>query len=154
MRAAGLRPHLSLPGSCGRRCVPGRRRPPRRQTRRPGRRECPPRTSWSNGRSVPSACGAAGSSRAAGSDLFDFLHERLTIDKADFRGPAIAVDFARAVTPRIDAVVGFEYRPHLDGVQDRHLVDNDFLPIEQTTTLSTFHLIGEVRYALSPAVTR
>jgi len=45
----------------------------------------------------------------AGSDLFDFLHEQLTIDKRDFRGPAVAADLAFAITPRIDAVFGLEF---------------------------------------------
>jgi hypothetical protein len=86
----------------------------------------------------------------AGSDLFDFLHEQLTIDKSDFRAPALALDFAVAVTPQADAVFGFEYGRTSMHSEYRHLVDNEFLPIEQTTALRTLHLIGEIRYGFVP----
>jgi hypothetical protein len=86
----------------------------------------------------------------AGSDLFDFLHEQLTIDKGDFRSPAIAADVAYAITPRIDAVFGLEYARTSMQSEYRHLVDNNLLPIEQTTALSTLHVIAGVRHAFVP----
>jgi hypothetical protein len=86
----------------------------------------------------------------AGSDLFDFLHEQLTIDKGDFRAPALAADLAFGVTPRLDAAFAIEFGRTSIESEYRDLVDNDFLPIEQRTALSTVHLIGELRYALVP----
>jgi opacity protein-like surface antigen len=86
----------------------------------------------------------------AGSDLFDFLHEQLTIDKRDFRGPAVAADLAFAITPRIDAVFGLEFARASARSEYRDLVDDHLLPIEQTTALSTVHLIAGVRHAFVP----
>jgi hypothetical protein len=86
----------------------------------------------------------------AGSDLFDFLQEQLTIDKRDFRAPAVAVDVAFAVTRRLDAVFGLEFARTSVQSEYRHLVDNDLLPIEQTTALRTLHVIAGVRHAFVP----
>jgi hypothetical protein len=86
----------------------------------------------------------------AGSDLFDFLQEQLTIDKRDFRAPAVAVDVAFAVTRRFDAVFGLEFARASVESEYRQLVDNDLLPIEQTTVLRTLHVIAGVRHAFVP----
>jgi hypothetical protein len=86
----------------------------------------------------------------AGSDLFDFVTEHLTLDKEDFNVPAIAADLAIAITPRLDAQVGFEMSRMHASSEYRDLVDNLFLPIEQQTRLKTIHLVGGVRYALAP----
>src|SRR5688572_19682341 len=86
----------------------------------------------------------------AGSDLFDFVTEQLTLDKDDFNGPAVAADLAIAITPRFDAQFGFELSRMHASSEYRDLVDNLFLPIEQQTRLKTIHLIGGVRYALAP----
>ena len=150
MRAAGLRPRAAAWFLCASLCAWGA--PSRAQTTdqasRPPRMPAP---DFLLKRPIGSV-GVRGSwvFARAGSDLFEFLHEQLTIDKADFRGPAVAIDVARAVTPRLDAVFGLEYGSTSMRSEYRHLVDNDFLPIEQTTALRTFHLIGEVRYAFVP----
>jgi hypothetical protein len=90
----------------------------------------------------------------AGSDLFDFLHEQLTIDKGDFRSPAIAADVSYAITPRIDAVFGLEFARTSMQSEYRHLVDNNLLPIEQATALSTLHVIAGVRHRSSRTAMR
>jgi hypothetical protein len=87
---------------------------------------------------------------SAGSDLFDFVTDQLTIDKADFNVPAFATDVAIAITPRLDAQIGFEMSRMDTPSEYRDLVDNLFLPIEQQTALKTMHLGGGVRYALTP----
>ena len=150
MRAAALRPRVTAWFLCASLCAWGA--PSRAQTTdqasRPPRMPAPDfllkRPIGSVG--VPGQLGL----RAGRQRPVRFLHEQLTIDKADFRGPAVAIDVARAVTPRLDAVFGLEYGSTSMRSEDRHLVDNDFLPIEQTTALRTFHLIGEVRYAFVP----
>src|SRR5262245_24012650 len=44
----------------------------------------------------------------AGSDLFDFVEQTLTIVRKDFNAPAFAADLGITVTPRIDAVFGVD----------------------------------------------
>jgi opacity protein-like surface antigen len=86
----------------------------------------------------------------AGSDLFDFVQDQLTIDKGDFRGPGFALDVGIIITPRIEAVFGVEMSRASIGSEYRQFVDNNRLPIEQTTKLSEANLSGSVRFALTP----
>ncbi len=86
----------------------------------------------------------------AGSDLFDFVEDQLTVDKGDFNAPAMAVDVAFAVTPRIEAVAGFEFSRASMGSEYRAYVDNNGLPINQQTELREINLSGSVRFPLLP----
>lgn len=86
----------------------------------------------------------------AGSDIFSFLTSHLTLDKGDFRARGFATDLAVALTPRVDVVGGFELARSSSRSEYRDFVDNDRLPIEQTTSLRTVHLTGTLRYALVP----
>jgi hypothetical protein len=87
---------------------------------------------------------------AAGSDLYDFVTDQLTIDKSDFNGPGIGGDFALALTPRVDTQFGFFFTRSSKGSEYRDFVDNDFLPISQTTALRTIEVTASLRYALAP----
>jgi hypothetical protein len=86
----------------------------------------------------------------AGSDLFDFLHETLTVETGDFRGGAVAADVGVALSSRVDVLFAVEAGRSSVRSEYRDWVDDDLLPIEQTTSLKTVHLIGELRYALLP----
>jgi opacity protein-like surface antigen len=86
----------------------------------------------------------------AGSDIFGFLTRQLTLDRGDFRAPGLAADLGIAISPRLDVVVGFEFASVSPASEYRDYVDNNRQPIEQTTRLSTMHLTGSVRYALTP----
>jgi hypothetical protein len=85
----------------------------------------------------------------AGSDLFDFVTRELTIDKNDFNSAGISGDVSFALTRRLDAQFGFEWNKVSMGSEYRDLVDNNFLPINQTTSLKVAHLNAGVRYALT-----
>jgi opacity protein-like surface antigen len=87
---------------------------------------------------------------SAGSDLFDFVTRELTIDKSDFNGPGFGGDLAVFLTSRVDAQFGFFITRASQASEYRDLVDNNFLPIEQFTSLKTLHLTGSLRYALAP----
>ena len=87
---------------------------------------------------------------SAGSDLFDFVTQQLTIDKQDFNAPAFAADVAFNVTSRLQIEGGVEIARLERDSEYRDFVDNNLLPIEQTTGLQTVHLVGGVRYALVP----
>lgn len=86
----------------------------------------------------------------AGSELFEFIQEQLTIDKGDFNAPAFAVDVAVAVSPRLEAVFGFEFSDAKVRSEYRDFVDNNRQPITQQTELREANLSGSVRIALTP----
>jgi hypothetical protein len=86
----------------------------------------------------------------AGSDVFDFVQEHLTIDKGAFNAPAIGTDLAVAITPRLDVVFAFDYSQASVASEYRAFVDNNRQPIEQTTRLREANLGGTLRVALVP----
>lgn len=88
--------------------------------------------------------------QAAGSDIFDFVTRHLTIDKTDFDSPGLAADLAFGVTDRTDVQLGFELSRIALASEYRDFVDDRLQPIEQTTALSTQHLVGALRYSLVP----
>jgi hypothetical protein len=88
----------------------------------------------------------------AGSDIFRFFTNQLTLDKGDFSGPGLAADLGFAITPRLDVVAGVDYARSAASSEYRDLVDNNRLAIEQRTELTTVGLTGSLRYALVPRV--
>ena len=87
---------------------------------------------------------------SANSDLFTFVERHLTVDRKDFNAPAIGVDVEAAVTPRLSAVVGFDFARTSKNSEYRDFVDNQRLPITQTTRLSELNLSGSVKFAVTP----
>lgn len=87
---------------------------------------------------------------SAGSDLFDFVTEQLTIDRGHFNMPAFATDVGISITPRIDAVFGMEFSRTSTPSEYRKYVDNQGLPIQQTTSLREINVTGSVKVALTP----
>ena len=86
----------------------------------------------------------------AGSDVFDFVRDRLTVENNDFNTAAIATDYGLALSPRLDAVIGLDFSRAQIASEYRNLVDNNRLPIEQTTSLQELNLTGGLRFALRP----
>ena len=70
---------------------------------------------------------------SAGSDIFDFTSEHLTVDRSDFSAFAIGADLAFAVKPRFDLVLGASYAGRTTGSEFRDFIGTDDLPIAQTT---------------------
>jgi hypothetical protein len=85
----------------------------------------------------------------AGSDWYDFVSDQLTLTKRDFNAPAFAADVAVTVTSRLDAVAGVEFGQASRGSEYRRLVDNNRLPIEQTTRLRQADVTGSIKFALT-----
>jgi hypothetical protein len=86
----------------------------------------------------------------AGSDLFTFVQEHLTVDKSDFNTATFASDLGIALSSRADAVIGLDFSRASVASEYREFVDNNRLPIEQTTSLRELDLTGSIRFALSP----
>jgi len=86
----------------------------------------------------------------ADSDIFDFVTTQLTIDKSSFNLPAAGGELAFYVSPRLDGVVGFDVSKSSTPSEYRDLVDNELLPIQQTTSLRQFQFFGSAKFALLP----
>jgi hypothetical protein len=82
-------------------------------------------------------------------DVFDQMRKDLTLERHDFRGPAIGVDVAIALAPRFDLVVGGGFAQARRRSEFRDWVDQDERAIEQATTLRTTPITGTVRYLLA-----
>jgi hypothetical protein len=86
----------------------------------------------------------------AGSDIYDFVTRQLTIDKRDFNGPGFGGDLAFWLSDRVDAQAGFFMTRTTQASEYRDLVDNNFRPIEQSTSLKMLQITGSIRFALTP----
>lgn len=86
----------------------------------------------------------------AESDLFDFVQRELTIDEGAFDTAAFAADLGFAVSRRADIVFGLEASGADVASEYRDFVDNNRLPIAQTTSLREINLSGSIRFALTP----
>src|SRR4051812_21174978 len=86
----------------------------------------------------------------AGSDLYTFVQDQLTVDRKDFNAPAMIFEVDVPVTARLNAVAGFEYSGSSTNSEYRHFVDNNRLPITQTTELREMNLSYGMKLALTP----
>lgn len=85
----------------------------------------------------------------AGGDLFGFFQSELTLDRGDFRAPALSGDFSVVVHPRIDLGLGVgwsrverrsEFRDFVEEVNGQDM------PIEQTTALRVVPVTASARF--------
>jgi len=91
-----------------------------------------------------------GYSRAmAGSDVFDEVTSQLTLDRGDFSSLTFGGDFALHLGGPVDAVLSAGYSRAKHKSEFRDLVDNNDLPIEQTTTFERLPLTASLRYNLA-----
>ncbi len=92
---------------------------------------------------------------SAGSDIYDFVTEQLTLDKSDFNGASFAADVSVYAAPRFEVVGGFDitgqtmpsqYRGFSETVRD----STTTIPISQTTELQQMFFTGSVKFGLLP----
>jgi hypothetical protein len=86
----------------------------------------------------------------AGSDIFSFTTNELTIDRRDFSGFTIDGDLGFRIAPRFDVVVGGSYAGTRTPSEFRDFVDQNDLPIQQTTTFQRAPLTASVKAYLTP----
>jgi hypothetical protein len=84
----------------------------------------------------------------ANSDWYSFVTDQLTLGRKDFNAPGFAADASFAVSRRADAVVGVDFNQAKSDSEYRDFVDNDRLPINQTTRLRTTAITGSLKFAL------
>jgi hypothetical protein len=85
----------------------------------------------------------------SGSDWYDFVTDQLTLERKNFNGPGVGTDLGITLTPRVDLMVGFDFSQSTTASEYRDLVDNNRLPIEQTTRLRNVNLSGGLKFALT-----
>ena len=85
----------------------------------------------------------------AGGDVFEFMQSELTLERGDFRAPALGVELGIAANDRFDVALGFtwsetetesefrEWMEEVDGVDQ---------PIRQTTRFRTLPVTASLRF--------
>jgi len=86
---------------------------------------------------------------SAGSDIFDFVTDTLTLGRGDFSGISVGTDLAFRLAPRVDLVFGADYAGSSSQSQFRHWEDQDNKPIEQTTRFQRIPVSAGIRAYLS-----
>lgn len=86
----------------------------------------------------------------AGSEVFAFSNENLTLGRSDYAGGALSGDFAWFVAERVALQISAGYSRRTVGSEFRDWVDTDDLPIEQTTEFSRVPVMVGLRYYLVP----
>lgn len=71
----------------------------------------------------------------ARSDVYDFMTDELTLDRGDFAGQGFGIEAALAAHERFDVVLGVSRVQSAERSEFREWLDEDNLPIEQTTKL-------------------
>lgn len=86
----------------------------------------------------------------AKSELFDFVIQNLTVERGSFSGPSLGGELAVRVAPRLDLSFGADYSAAVKNSADRRYVDNNNLPIEQTTSFRRAPLMANAVVYLAP----
>jgi hypothetical protein len=88
---------------------------------------------------------------SAGSDLFAFTTTELTLDRGDFSSPTLAGDVSIRLSRRADVMITLAHSRSRTRSEFRDWLDNDRLPIEQTTTFQRVPLTGSIKaYLVQP----
>ena len=85
----------------------------------------------------------------AGSDVFTFAIDELTLSARDFSALTLAGDFGFRVTPRAEVVIGVSSSRSSAPSEFRNWVDNNRRPIEQTTMFQRVPVTASVKAYLT-----
>ena len=85
----------------------------------------------------------------ASSDLFSFTTQQLTINKRDFSSPAVGADLTMNITERTAVTFSSSYTRMSKRSEFRGFIDNNQLPIEQTTSFLRVPVTVSIRRYLS-----
>lgn len=93
----------------------------------------------------------AGYDRAfAGGDLFSQVTNELTLGRSDFGAFTIAGDLSATVGPQLDVVLGVAWSGSRKASEYRNWLDNNNLPITQTTALERVPLTASLKWYARP----
>lgn len=87
---------------------------------------------------------------SAGSDIYDFVTDQLTLEKSNFNAASVGFEFSANLTPRLDLVGGMDLNRTRTPSEYRRFIDNRGMPIQQTTTLNQMNFTGSLKVALLP----
>ena len=87
---------------------------------------------------------------SAGSDIFDFVTDTLTVDKNNFNTGTFGVEMGVNVTDRLDILGGFDIGQSTTPSEYRDFIDNRGLPIQQTTEFKQNLITASARFSLIP----
>jgi hypothetical protein len=85
----------------------------------------------------------------AGSDIFAFTVKELTLNQRDFSALTFATDVDKVLTPRFDVRFSFGVSQSTTPSEFRDFVDNNRLPIEQTTVFMRVPLTASLKAYLA-----
>lgn len=86
----------------------------------------------------------------ADSDLFDMVTRELTLEKSDFQAWNLGIDLGFNLFERVDLVFGFDYASRSKTSEFRNYIDEQGLPITQTTDFLETSLTAGIRYLFVP----
>lgn len=86
---------------------------------------------------------------SAGSDIFSFTTDNLTLNRRDFSSPTLGADIAFRTLSRTDVVLSIDYDGTRKQSEFRHFIDNNHNPIEQSTTFIRIPLMVSVKQYLT-----
>jgi outer membrane protein W len=86
----------------------------------------------------------------ASSDLFSFTTDELTLKRADFSSPSGEADLAFNLGPQTQIVASASLATRNVRSEFRHFIDNNDLPIEQTTNFARVPLTLSIKRYLTP----
>ena len=87
----------------------------------------------------------------AGGDLLGDVTRNLTVDRSDFGSFALGADLAVPISSQLEFVISTGVSRASKSSEFRDYVDNNDLPIQQTTTFTRVPLLASVKLDLAPA---
>ncbi|HET8769475.1 MAG TPA: hypothetical protein VFM71_00695 [Gemmatimonadaceae bacterium] len=87
---------------------------------------------------------------SAGSDVFDFSIDELTLERSDFSSFAFGADMGFRLAPQMDLVLGIARSASSTKSEFRDWVDSEDQPIEQVTRFRRVPLSASLRYHFTP----
>jgi hypothetical protein len=86
----------------------------------------------------------------AGGDVFAFVTKELTLSRSDFTAGTLGGNLAVRLSPVTDIVFDLSYASVARRSEFQHWVDQDALPIEQTTSLLRLPITVSIKRYLAP----